>query len=278
MAGSLWRNTDAAPILPDMFSVLDLFSIGVGPSSSHTVGPMLATRAFAEALRERGVLPRVAHVAVTLYGSLALTGLGHGTDRAAVAGLEGNDPKTVDVDYLADLRARCEARGAIDLDGVRTIPFNFAHDVVLDGWHRLAAHPNGLRCIAYDMQDGVVFEQVWYSIGGGFIQQGLVGDPVLPIHAHDARAEQAAKEAREGEYRREDDLAGVPHPFTSADELLAICADEHKSIAQVVRDNETALHGADVLDARLDAIWEAMRSSVVAGCTSTQRTLPGGLD
>lgn len=261
-----------------MFSVLDLFSIGVGPSSSHTVGPMLATRAFAEALRERGVLPRVAHVAVTLYGSLALTGLGHGTDRAAVAGLEGNDPKTVDVDYLADLRARCEARGAIDLDGVRTIPFDFAHDVVLDGWHRLAAHPNGLRCIAYDMQDGVVFEQVWYSIGGGFIQQGLVGDPVLPIHAHDARAEQAAKEAREGEYRREDDLAGVPHPFTSADELLAICADEHKSIAQVVRDNETALHGADVLDARLDAIWEAMRSSVVAGCTSTQRTLPGGLD
>ncbi|WP_288272926.1 L-serine ammonia-lyase [uncultured Bifidobacterium sp.] len=261
-----------------MFSVLDLFSIGVGPSSSHTVGPMLATRAFAAAMRERGVLPHVGRVAVVLYGSLALTGLGHGTDRAAVAGLEGNDPQHVDTTYLADIHTRCDARGTIDLDGTRTVPFDFDHDIILDVWHRLAAHPNGMRCIAYGGDGTVIFEQVWYSIGGGFIQKGLVNDAVLPLHEHGAEAERVAKETREGEYRSQDELNGVPHPFISADELLAICDREHKPIARIVRENETALHGADVLDRRLDAIWEAMRACVVAGCTSVQRTLPGGLD
>ncbi len=175
-----------------MFSVLDLYSIGVGPSSSHTVGPMLATQRFAKALVQHDVIDEVDRVRVTLYGSLALTGLGHGTsshtvgpmlatqrfakalvqhdvidevdrvrvtlygslaltglghgtDRASVAGLEGNDPQTVDTDYLADVHRICDERGTIRLAGVKTITFDYNHDMVIDVWHRLAAHPNGMR-------------------------------------------------------------------------------------------------------------------------------------
>lgn len=124
-----------------MFSVLDLYSIGVGPSSSHTVGPMLATQRFAKALVQHDVIDEVDRVRVTLYGSLALTGLGHGTDRASVAGLEGNDPQTVDTDYLADVHRICDERGTIRLAGVKTITFDYNHDMVIDVWHRLAPHP-----------------------------------------------------------------------------------------------------------------------------------------
>lgn len=150
-----------------MFSVLDLYSIGVGPSSSHTVGPMLATQRFAKALVQHDVIDEVDRVRVTLYGSLALTGLGHGTDRASVAGLEGNDPQTVDTEYLADVHRICDERGTIRLAGVKTITFDYNHDMVIDVWHRLAAHPNGMRCEAFDAQGRPVYEQVWYSVGAG---------------------------------------------------------------------------------------------------------------
>ncbi|MEE1295752.1 MAG: L-serine ammonia-lyase [Bifidobacterium sp.] len=260
-----------------MFSVLDLFSIGVGPSSSHTVGPMLATRAFAKALGERGLIDRVARVGVVLYGSLALTGVGHGTDRAAVAGLEGHDPRTVDTAYLADLRAICERRRAIDLDGTRTVAFDFAHDVVIDSWHRLAAHPNGLRCLAWDADDTVLLEQVWYSIGGGFIEPGLVDDPVVSLHDRSHAAEAAGGEARADDYDPDGQVAGWPYPFATAGQLVDQCERHGLSVADIVWANETAIRPAHDVVAHLDEIRDAMHACVLAGCTSTQRTLPGGL-
>ena len=128
-----------------MFSILDMFSIGVGPSSSHTVGPMRAAYAFVSSLAECGLLDGVHRVRVTLYGSLSLTGLGHGTDRAAVAGLEGHLPETVDTDHLLHIRETCEDAGSLALNGTRVIDFDYGRDVVFDQWRRLAVHPNGMR-------------------------------------------------------------------------------------------------------------------------------------
>lgn len=159
-----------------------MFSIGVGPSSSHTVGPMRAAHDFAQSLDRRGLLDRVARVRVTLYGSLSLTGLGHGTDRAAVAGLEGAQPDTVDTDRLLAMREECERTGTLRLAGKRAIAFDYDRDVTFDQWRRFAAHPNGMRFEAFDAAGASVDEQVWYSIGGGFIRQGNIDDRLIGIH------------------------------------------------------------------------------------------------
>lgn len=261
-----------------MFSVLDLYSIGVGPSSSHTVGPMLATQRFAKALVQHDVIDEVDRVRVTLYGSLALTGLGHGTDRASVAGLEGNDPQTVDTEYLADVHRICDERGTIRLAGVKTITFDYNHDMVIDVWHRLAAHPNGMRCEAFDAQGRPVYEQVWYSVGGGFIEPGLVTDPVVSMHDRSFEAQEDTQRVAAGETDPTMQTDGWPYPFTTAKQLLGICAEQGMSIADVVWANECAIHGADAIRAHLDRVWAAMRASVHEGCVSTQRVLPGGLD
>lgn len=143
-----------------MFSILEMFKIGVGPSSSHTVGPMVAACKFVESLEYTGTLGRVSRVRTVLYGSLALTGLGHGTDRATVAGLEGNMPQTVDTDHVNTIRHECEASGELLLAGKHRIDFDYEHDVVMDVWHRMAAHPNGMRFQAFDQQNNLVDEQV----------------------------------------------------------------------------------------------------------------------
>ena len=165
-----------------MFSILEMFKIGVGPSSSHTVGPMVAACKFVESLERTGTLGRVSRVRTVLYGSLALTGLGHGTDRATVAGLEGNMPQTVDTDHVNTIRHECEASGELLLAGKHRIDFDYEHDVVMDVWHRMAAHPNGMRFQAFDQQNNLVDEQVWYSIGGGFVRQGNAEDLMIGIH------------------------------------------------------------------------------------------------
>ena len=162
-----------------MFSVLDMFTIGVGPSSSHTVGPMAAAYAFSSSLQQRHVLDRVTRVKTTLYGSLALTGLGHGTDRAVMAGLEGNVPATVDTDHMLHIRETCALDNTLNLAGAKRIHFDYDHDVIFEQWKRMAAHPNGMRFQAFDDAANLVDEQVWYSIGGGFIRQGAPDDSCL---------------------------------------------------------------------------------------------------
>ena len=256
-----------------MFSVLDMFTIGVGPSSSHTVGPMCAAQAFAISLRNSGMLRRAARVRVVLYGSLALTGLGHGTDRAVLAGLEGHLPIDVDTDYVLAVRERCAEHRSLNLAGEQAVTYDDSRDMVLDRWHRLAPHPNGIRFQAFDAQNNIVDEQVWYSIGGGFIRQGHAGDLLISNH----------EKAPAGSALQENDSAtdfgpDVPYPFTSCDELIALCQSHELSIAQLVWANETAYQTADQVRARLNGVWTVMRDCIHAGCSSTVKTLPGGLD
>ncbi len=226
-----------------MFSVLDLFTIGVGPSSSHTVGPMKAACRFAGSLRTSGIVHQVARVRTILYGSLSLTGLGHGTDRAIIAGLEGNMPDDVDTTLLRHNREACARTRQLTLPGGRRITFDPDTDVVFEKWQRLAAHPNGMRFQAFDAEGNLLDEQVWYSIGGGFIVQGNPEDALIGIHQRPP--------------------AGTV---------------EHKRISDIIWANETAMRPAGDVRDRLLAVWESMNQCVQAGCCSDEPVLPGGLD
>lgn len=256
-----------------MFSILEMFTIGVGPSSSHTVGPMVAACGFVDSLKRNGVLDRVGRVRTVLYGSLALTGLGHGTDRAVLAGLEGNVPKTVDTDHMSVIRDECEKNGELMLGGTHRIGFDYGRDVVMDAWHRMAAHPNGMRFQAFDRQNNLVDEQVWYSIGGGFVRRGCADDPMIGIH--EKPPEGTAFVDRDDDSLVETD---VPYPFTTCDELISLCDEHHMSIADVVWANETSMRSAVQVRSELDNVWRVMRRCVRHGCSSDGKVLPGGLD
>jgi L-serine dehydratase len=230
-------------------SVFDLFSIGIGPSSSHTVGPMRAANRFAHLLEERGVLDRVVGVHVELYGSLGATGPGHGTPDAVVLGLEGHRPETVDPEHAARRRREIRDDGKALLAG--------RHPVVLDA-DAIALlprvvdprHTNALRFTATDADAAVLAEKTYYSIGGGFVL------------AEDEPETQAA--------------APVPHPFETAEDLLERCATTGAGIAELVLANETVTRDEAEVRARLTEIWRVMRECIDAGCR-TDGTLPGGL-
>lgn len=229
-------------------SAFDLFSIGIGPSSSHTVGPMRAGLDFA-----RRVLKRhpsgIRRVEVVLYGSLAATGLGHGTPDAVVAGLAGMDPETCDPAAVRGAWSGHPTGEPLLLGGVQPIAFD-SSDVVLDPFTRQPGHPNTLVIRAFGDGPEPVEEDTYLSVGGGFIQR--VGEEVVPPVAP----------------------GGMP-AFRTAAELLALCGDG-RSIADVARAGELAARGADAVDAGLDAIWTAMRGCVEAGMDA-EGTLPGGL-
>ena len=257
------------------FSVLDMFSIGVGPSSSHTVGPMSAAHRFAASLAADGLVERTSRVKVTLYGSLALTGLGHGTDRAVMAGLEGNVPATVDTSYMLRIRETCALDDTLALAGARRIGFHYGRDMVLDQWKRMAAHPNGMRFQAFDDAGSLVDEQVWYSIGGGFIRQGHPDDPMIGIHD---RPPEGTAFADADESASTDFGPEAPYPFSSCSELVALCREHHLSIAELVWANETASRSAIQVRSAIDNVWRVMRECVDHGCSSAEPVLPGGLD
>ena len=257
-----------------MFSVLDMFTIGVGPSSSHTVGPMRAAREFAVALDRDGLLPRVDRVCATLYGSLSLTGIGHGTDRAVMAGLEGNLPDDVDTEYMLRIRQTSELDHTINLAGRRRVPFRYETDMVFEQWKRMAAHPNGMRFVAYDATGAVLDEQVWYSIGGGFVRRGHPDDPLIGIHDRPSDDDVLADD----QAASDGDMDGAPYPFSSCAELVGLCDAHHLSIAELVWANEVAQSSENEVRDRIDRIWRVMRDCVQHGCTSDKRVLPGGLD
>lgn len=257
-----------------MFSVLDMFTIGVGPSSSHTVGPMAAAHAFSSSLEQRCLLDRITRVKTTLYGSLALTGLGHGTDRAVMAGLEGNVPSTVDTEHMLHIRETCALDSTLNLSGRKRIHFDYGRDMVFEQWKRMAAHPNGMRFQAFDESSSLVDEQVWYSIGGGFIRQGTPEDPMIGIHD---RPPAGTAFADEDESALDHEI-DVPYPFHSCTELVELCRQHDMSIADIVWANETAHCPEQEVKAKLDSIWQVMRECVNHGCSSTARVLPGGLD
>lgn len=234
-----------------MISVFDLFKIGIGPSSSHTVGPMRAANAFIELLRGEDLLPRVHRIGVVLLGSLAWTGRGHGSDRAVIAGLNGERPDTVDPAALDLLLQRAHHEHWIQVDG-RRIGFDTDTDLVFDTVTATVAHPNTLSFTAY-AEDGVALQQQrWCSVGGGFIAlEHEVGTPAP-------------------------ESAAVPLPFSTAAELLAVAADARLSIAELVMRNECAIRPREEVDAHMDRVASVMMACIDRGI-STPGELPGGL-
>lgn len=230
-------------------SVFDLFKIGVGPSSSHTMGPMTAACDFVEAL---GDAP-VARIAVDLYGSLALTGRGHATDRAVMLGLSGCRPATVDPDAIDAIVAKVEAGRCVTLPGGRSAAFDPAVDLGWRMFERLDFHSNAMRLAAFDGAGGLIEERVVYSVGGG----AVVGAEAVRGNAGPAMMEDP------------------PYPYQSGADLLAR-AMALGSIADVQRANELAAIGEEELSARLDAIAQAMRECIDRGM-KTHGILPGGL-
>ncbi|MFB6612021.1 L-serine ammonia-lyase [Agromyces sp. NPDC056379] len=232
-------------------SALDLFSIGIGPSSSHTVGPMRAARAFAERLARDGVLDRVTRITCSLYGSLGATGLGHGTPDAVVAGLAGLEPHDCDPDEVRGAWSDLGDDGAeVRIAGTHTIRM-LRSDVALEPRTRLPGHPNAMTLQAWGDDPLPLAEDTYYSVGGGFIR-------------------------REGETASEAEALRHPLPYSSADELLALCEEHGVSLCDVARYNEVAVHGEQGIDDGLDAIWAAMAECVSNGL-SADGTLPGGL-
>jgi L-serine dehydratase len=231
-----------------MISVFELFKIGIGPSSSHTVGPMKAAGAFAARLPTE----RVARVKVTLFGSLAFTGKGHATDRAIILGLAGQIPETVDSDHAETVLDEAATRHRLLLAGRRAIDFDPAADIVFDFVSTPPHHPNTMAYAAYDADGELLSEETWLSIGGGFI-------------------------VRDGEtLTGQGSEVAHPHRFRDAAELLLRAREAGLTIAELVQENETAVSGAAAVEARLDAVIGAMFASVDRGL-AREGSLPGGL-
>jgi len=238
-------------------SVFDLFKIGIGPSSSHTVGPMRAARLFVQRLAHEGLLERTARVQSQLYGSLGATGKGHGSDKAVLLGLAGHEPDTVDVDVVPALLAEMRGKGRIKLLGQRSVDFNEKTDLKFHRRETLPFHANGMRFTAFDAAGEVLSERAYYSVGGGFV----VSDEVA---ADGAKQKVIAP-----------DTTVLPHPFHSGDELLALAKTHGCSIAELMRRNERHWRSDAEIDAGLLMIWRVMQECVARGC-NTQGTLPGG--
>jgi len=235
-------------------SVLDLFTIGIGPSSSHTVGPMRAARRFAERLAEAGLLARVARVEAHLYGSLALSGKGHGSDRAVLLGLEGETPEETSVDAIPGRIERIRNGRILKLHGAGDIAFDESADVVFHRTQRLPAHPNGLRFVARDGAGAELLARVYYSIGGGFVvnEQNAAEDRLTSIaHAY-------------------------PFPIRHGSDLLRLAKESGLSLSEMTLRNEACWRPEAETRAGLLRVWKAMQACVERGC-HTDGTLPGAL-
>ena len=238
-------------------SVFDLFKIGIGPSSSHTVGPMRAARLFALRLAADGLLPRTARVQVLLYGSLGATGKGHGSDKAVLLGLAGHEPDTVDVEAVPALLAAMRREGRIELLGRHAVAFDEKADLVFRRRESLPFHANGMRCLAFDAGGAVLAERCYYSVGGGFV----VSDEVA---ADGSRHKVVAPDA-----------TVLPHPFSTGAELLRLTGELNCSIAELMRRNERHWRSDADIDAGLSRLWQVMQDCVARGCRS-DGVLPGG--
>jgi L-serine dehydratase len=256
-------GTHTLPLLAVTHSLFELFKIGIGPSSSHTMGPMRAALRFVNELEATGLALQTASVQVDLYGSLALTGHGHGTDRAVLLGLSGYTPEGVDPAEIEAVLAAIRAAGKLQLPGQHTIVFHETKDLI---FHRdqmypvaaVASHPNGMRFSAFDQSGALLAERIFFSIGGGFIL---------------SEQERVAAQTLGDDQARE-----VPYPFHSAQELLERAAANQLTIAQLMLANECVLlEGAEqaVVD-RILRIWQVMRECTQRGM-SAEGILPGGL-
>ena len=247
-------------------SVFDIFKIGIGPSSSHTMGPMTAAARFLDHLRDwRAKEPGagdLARLSCRLHGSLAFTGKGHATDRAVILGLSGCEPATLDPDAATDLEHAVRRDGRVAPPDLPPLAFDPDRDLIFDYGPPLPGHANGMVLRAFDTRDRLYAEQTYYSVGGGFV---LTDAELAAQAAGGAAAFHADKAA-----------AGYPYPFGSAAEMLAMGTASGRSIAAMKWANECAHHGAAEADRRLDAVWEAMDACIERGLR-VEGELPGGL-
>ena len=238
-------------------SVFDIFKIGIGPSSSHTVGPMVAAARFLEAANATS-LPLTGRLSVTLHGSLAFTGKGHGTDRAVVLGLAGETPDSMDPDRVEAVLQQMAGRAAVELANGHLLSFHPARDVIFEFGPALKGHSNGMVFRILDDDNNTLLSETYFSIGGGFVQ----------TEAERHKAVSAPKTATPS--------VDVPYPFHNAEGMLRMGRESSLTIAAMKRANETVEQSNEQLDARLDVIWHAMRDCMNRGL-SISGTLPGGL-
>jgi L-serine dehydratase len=241
-------------------SLFDLFKVGIGPSSSHTMGPMRAARRFVLSLEQNSLLDRTTRVRAELYGSLALTGLGHGTDRAVLLGLSGEEPSTIDPEIIDPKLQQIRTSHQLVLAGRKAIHFRDATDLLFHRDHMFPEgtqthHPNGMRFSAFDNNGTILASEVFFSIGGGFIvsdAEGAGGPTTMTT-------------------------ASLPHPFKSAAELLDIAAEKHLTIWDLMLENESALRPPEEVRSGILHIWGVMQGCMDRGMR-TEGILPGGLN
>jgi L-serine dehydratase len=238
-------------------SVFDLFKIGIGPSSSHTVGPMRAARLFVLRLQHEGLLERTARVMSQLYGSLGATGKGHGSDKAVLLGLMGHEPDTVEVDAIPALLDDVRRSRLLVLDGAHEIAFQEREDLKFHRRETLPLHTNGMRFTAFDTEGTELLQRVYYSVGGGFV----LSDEVA---ADGTRLKAIAP-----------DTTVLPHTFHSGADLLRLTRELGCSIAGLMRRNERHWRSDAGIDAGLLRIWQVMQDCVARGCAA-DGVLPGG--
>ena len=238
-----------------VISTFDLFSIGIGPSSSHTVGPMRAARQFVEKLRDSDLLSDVSQIKAEMYGSLGATGKGHGTPKAVLLGLEGEQPESVDVTSIEDRVLQiCEGR-SINLGGTQRIDYNHETDVVLHRKKVLPFHSNGMVFSAFDKDSQTLSRQTYYSVGGGFV----------------------IDETAEGSDYLAEDPRTVVYPFESANQLLELCKEHNLSIAELMFENEKSWRSEEQIREDLLNLWSVMQACVANGIANGGM-LPGGLN
>lgn len=236
-----------------MISIFDIFKVGLGPSSSHTVGPMKAACQFVHQLHNENLLTQTERVVVEIYGSLALTGDGHGTFDAVLLGLEGDMPESIALDSISQRIHHINEQGCLKLNGQKVIDFEVARDLVVLYSQSLPKHPNGLYFVAYNKEGQRLADEIYYSIGGGFI-------------------------VTDNQFSLVKEKMSVPHPFHNGQSLLQMCYQHEKSIAQLVMENEMAIHqqNKEEIHQKIRHIAQTMFHCLERGLQQ-EGTLPGGL-
>ena len=232
-------------------SVFDLFKVGIGPSSSHTVGPMRAAKLFAIALQKSQLLDTTATVKIELFGSLGATGKGHGSDICVMLGLMGHAPDTVDVDAIPELIQHARSHASLALLATRSIAFREKDHLLMYRREAMAEHPNGMQFSAWDVDGSLLRQTRYLSVGGGFVVTvGANNDKVLSAYQE------------------------LPHPFTSGDQLLGLCRHHGMTISQLMLANELMWRTEDDIRSQLLQLWQTMRECVQRGLVN-EGTLPG---
>ncbi|KAI9322977.1 serine dehydratase beta chain-domain-containing protein [Obelidium mucronatum] len=255
-------------------SIFDMFSIGVGPSSSHTVGPMRAARIFVKEASGHGLLDEINQLRVDLYGSLALTGVGHGTPGAILMGLEGESPELIDAKSIPTRLENIISTSVLNLAGSKTISFDYKKHLVFHFSAALPQHPNGMRITCFDKEGDMIATNEFFSVGGGFVMRVIpkyLKTAPKPTTQHPNTLKTFSKKTLTTDHLT------TMLPFTNAQSLLQVCQREQLSIAEVVFRNELQWRDAETVKKRTLALWSVMDTSISNGISSRQEYLPGKL-